>query len=151
MKDTFPLALILYPCLATLILNFPPTHAHDRTCSQTRTFWRKRTILWTISARCSSRLKSVRGVRMNTLVLPKATSWSNPQPCRSLFTASLSEGRSWLGQVNSEIILYLQERPGGGSHMSLICFMIEEQSAAFNELHLLPRLQKYLLLLLQHY
>lgn len=34
------------------------------------TFWRKRTILWTISARCSSRLKRVRGVRMKTLVLP---------------------------------------------------------------------------------
>lgn len=26
----------------------------------------------------------------------------------SFFTASLSEGRSWLGQVNSDIILYLE-------------------------------------------
>ncbi|TNN65347.1 hypothetical protein EYF80_024502 [Liparis tanakae] len=66
---------------------------------QTLTFWRKRTILWTISTRCSSRLKSVRG----------AASWSKPQPCRSRFTASVSDGRSWFGHVNSEIILYLEE------------------------------------------
>lgn len=26
----------------------------------------------------------------------------------SFFTASVSEGRSWFGQVNSEIILYLE-------------------------------------------
>lgn len=76
---------------------------------KTLTFWRKRTILWTISTRCSSRLKSVRGVRMKTLVLPKAASWSKPHPCRSFFTASASDGRSWFGHVNCEIILYLEE------------------------------------------
>lgn len=58
-------------------------------------------------ARLCSRVTSVLGDRMKSLLWPKATSPCSPCCSSRALTASLSEPSRWLGHVYSQVILYL--------------------------------------------
>lgn len=85
------------------------------------TFCSSNTMMGMRRARLCSRVTSVLGDRMNSLLWPKATSPCSPCCSRRALTASLSEPSRWLGHVYSQVILYLLPQNGkvGARHQAV--------------------------------